>query len=182
MINGHQARHDPIAILAGIGLADRAALATLLALFQQAGSASLVKAAAKGLWGKLTVLAGQSDVKADDTEAALVAAKKVIFESVATDEELRHWLWLDLVTALNAKGATPFSPRSARQSASALAVRVSEHLSPGIRNAREAAKAEIEQAAQSVDKIAAEPDWAAMLGQEVSQRFTQAKAMFVQVP
>ena len=180
MTNEHQAHHDPIAILAGIGLADRAALATLLALFQQAGGASLVKAAAKGLWGKLTVLAGQPDATADDTGAALAVAKKEILGSAATDEELRHRLWLDLVMALNAKSATPFSPRSARQSASALAVRVSEHLSPGIRKAREAATAEIEAAARAADKVAVEPDWVATLGQEMSQRFSQAKAMFVQ--
>ena len=61
MIKGQQARHDPVAILAGIGLADRAALATLIALFHETGAASLVKAAAKGLWDKITVLAGQTD-------------------------------------------------------------------------------------------------------------------------
>lgn len=175
----HQAWHDPIAILAGLGLADRAALATLLALFQQAGSAALVKAAAKGLWGKITVRSGQQVVGDSDAGAALVAAKATIFGSAATDEELRHRLWLDLVTALNVKGATPFSPRSARQSASALAVRVSEHLSPGIRKARETAMAEIERAARPAGASPDVPDWLSNLGQEASQRFTQAKAVFV---
>ena len=180
MANDTATHLEPIAILAGIGLADRAALATLLALFQEADNASLVKAAAKGLWGKLTVLAGQADIAASDTGEALATVKNEILASTATVEELRHLLWHALVTTLKVKGATPFSPRSARQSASALAVRVSEHLSPGIRKVREAARTEMERAKLVADKISDEPDWLAALGQDVSKRLTQAKAMFAQ--
>ena len=166
---------DPISILSGIGLADRAAMATLLALLQQAGSASLIKAAAKGLWERLAVVGGKAGADEGDS---LSAAQKEIVESSAADAELRHRLWCELVTALDVRGTTPYSPRSARQSASALAVRVSERLSPAIRKARDLAQSRLETELNANDPSLSELDWVAKLGHQAARKIVQAKAMF----
>ena len=175
MTDEHHASQDPISILSGIGLADRAALATLLALFQEAGGGSLAKAAEKGLWARLPGVVGKASA---DDGASLSAAQKGILDSRATDDELRHRLWWDLVTALDVRGQTLFSPRSARQSASALAVRVSERLSPAIRKAKDLAQSKREAEIKASEPSLNDLDWAAKLGQEAARKIAQARAMF----
>lgn len=119
---------SPETILSGIGHADRELVATYLALFSAGEGLALMKGALKGLGTKLKL-------REDDTAAEMKARVQAIVLSEATDDELRHQLWLTLTESLAVKSPTPFSRRSGRMSASALAVRASERLSPAIRAA-----------------------------------------------
>ncbi len=121
---------SPDAILSGIGHANREMIATYLALLAAGESLALMKGAVKDLGKKLRLLE-------NDTAAQLQDRIRTISSSPATDDELRHQLWLELTKSLDVPSPTPFSRRSARMTASALAVRASERLSPSIRKARQ---------------------------------------------
>lgn len=155
----------PTAILSGIGLADRKTLATYIAMLSAADSLSVFKGAVKGLGAKINILE-------DTSVAELQAAVETVAVSDATDDELRHRLWYELVGALEVQSPTPFSTRSARSSASAIAVRASERLSPSLRKAkRERSDAEAK------GEKSAQVDLTEKLGQDISGFIARAKDM-----
>lgn len=120
---------SPEAILSGIGSADRELIATYLGLLVAGDGLAVMKGAVKDLGKKLRLFE-------NDAAAQLKERVQAISRSTATDDELRHQLWFALTESLRVKGPTPFSRRSGRTTASALAVRTSERLSPAIREAR----------------------------------------------
>lgn len=152
----------PEAILSGIGHADRDLIATYLALLAAGEGLAVIKGAAKGLGSKLKLLE-------NDTAAQTKARAAAISGSTASDDELRHQLWFTLTESLAAQGPTPFSRRSGRMSASALAVRASERLSPAIRAARK-----LEEQKKLSRKVEDTP-WAENLGAQAASIVIQLK-------
>ncbi|MCP5389827.1 MAG: hypothetical protein H6915_08680 [Novosphingobium sp.] len=152
MITRQTPRISPETILSGIGHADRELVATYLALFAAGEGLALMKGALKGLGTKLKL-------REDDTAAEMKARVQAIVLSKATNDELRHQLWLTLTESLVVKSPTPFSRRSGRMSASALAVRASERLSPAIRATWKLEEKKRKQAPVDLDTL-----WAEKLG------------------
>jgi len=95
----------PTAILSGIGLADRKTLATYIAMLSAANSLSVFKGAVKGLGAKINILE-------DTSVAELQAAVEKVAMSDATDDELLHRLWYELVGALEVQSPTLLNSRS----------------------------------------------------------------------
>ncbi|MBW0157619.1 hypothetical protein [Sedimentimonas flavescens] len=165
MKHTHTATISPEAILSGIGKADRVLIATYLALLAAGDSLTIMKGAVKDLGKKLRLLE-------EDTAAQMQDRIQTITASPVTDDELRHHLWVALTKSLDAQGETPFSPRSARMSASALAVRASERLSPTIRKTRE-----LEEEKRTNSCIAHNISWSEKLGANAASRVRKLKSL-----
>ena len=117
----------PDAILAGLGLASRAELARLLALLESVEALGLAKGALEGLGQRLRLPEASEDTtivrKARDLERLPVPL-------------LRHRLLTRLSDAFGLPVAAPLSSRSMSETVAALAVRVSERLSPAVMSER----------------------------------------------
>ncbi len=81
-----QAPVTPDAILSGIGLAERNALATFTAMLPVADGRAVMKRVVKALRVKATIL---EDTMVNELQAAVEG----IAASQATDDELRHQYW-----------------------------------------------------------------------------------------
>ena len=120
---------SPQAIAAGIGLLDREALCALIALVESVDTLGLARAAGEDVARRLRLLRSQGGSELE------VAAER-LRASDAPDAVLRHRLWHHLSLGLALDPCTPLSWQSLRRASSALAVRTSERLSPGLHRRR----------------------------------------------
>ena len=117
---------SPVAILAGIGSLDRRSLCALIAALEEAGMVSVAKEAIRLPAGKLGIEIRQMAEAASEAADALSTSDQ-------EDHALRHRLWRQINDSLNVKDVAPLSSQTARKNSAALAVRVSERLSPALR-------------------------------------------------
>jgi hypothetical protein len=123
---GVSPRPSAAAILAGIGLLERRELAAFIALLEAGGTVQLAKGAVKDVARRLRLMG-------DDGASGVLTLAAQLEMSGHCDDVLRHRLWVALSTALVIPtDITPYSTRSAKLSAAALAVRASERLSAAL--------------------------------------------------
>ncbi|WP_281968663.1 hypothetical protein [Roseovarius nanhaiticus] len=98
----------------------------IIALLECVDGLFLAKGAVAGVGAKL-------GLERDTTAKRLLAVQNDLVRSSATDAALRFRLWSRLTEALTLPSVAPLSAKSATRSASALAVRAAERLTPSIR-------------------------------------------------
>ena len=117
---------SPVAILAGVGSLDRRSLCALIAALEKADMASVAAEAIRLPAGKLGIEIRQMAEAASEVADTLSTSDQ-------EDHALRHRLWRRINDSLNVKDVAPLSSQTARANSAALAVRVSERLSPALR-------------------------------------------------
>ncbi len=117
---------SPVAILAGIGSLDRRSLCALIAALEKADMVSVAAEAIRLPAGKLGIEIRQMAEAASEGADALSTSDQ-------EDHALQHRLWRQINDSLNVTDVAPLSSQTARENSAALAVRVSERLSPALR-------------------------------------------------
>jgi len=125
---------SPEAILAGLSQLSRQEICSMIALIEAASGIGIAK-------GAVTAAGRRIRRTKDDTDTVLSKSADAIGDQPLSDEALLHHLWFALNDGLAVPSDTPLSSRSAQISASALAVRASERLSPGLRKSIQARQA-----------------------------------------
>ncbi len=121
--------NSPMTVLAGIGKLDRRSLCTLIATLESANMVTIAVEAVRRPAGKFRIDFKPMANAVDEEAEALVGSDQ-------GDHALRHRLWRRINDSLSVTDVTPLSSRTARENAAALAVRISERLSPTFRERR----------------------------------------------
>lgn len=126
---------SPEAILAGLSLLTRQETCSMIALMNEANGLGIAK-------GAVTAVGRRLRLTEYDPSLAVSKSADALNDQSLSDDGLLHHLWSALNDGLALQSGTPLSKRSAQMSASALAVRASERLSPSLRKSIQARQAE----------------------------------------